>query len=430
MTSQQILNAQRELERRRNQAGVVYRASIPTVGDVAAPAWTAPAPAPETPPAPPRLIQIAIEHDGRYVMAMVPEEDEACPDGYKTAHAMVPGRTRLAWGKWVKADPTSPFERALFRRVFVPIAAPAPAPETPTETPTETPETRTVRIYQSIALAALQRNLAPAMRAYLLLRDLDRAGAGMIPAADLRAALADIGLTWRRGRQILRAGEGIFWTRDKRNRLFLHGPHRIAAALELERLTGQPALVDYSALAAGIAETKAAFLAAFHTGRDANPVTRATVRRLTGIPESTQRHYERIAEIDKRANYALEEGDAPTGPAGRTFTYVDWVGNVGEQGAKYRAETLPNTFLSPLQRARTGRQRKANQRLALVKSKEPGNDSERRERLYYHDAGKMGKAFNRDPHTDRYLSIGKGLDVAADRLTRLRGVSFWHPLRA
>jgi len=148
----------------------------------------------------------------------------------------------------------------------------------------------------------LRTEQAAAGRVWLLLRALDEAGRGMVSLDDARAALTGRGSPlrlcgWRRLRQLLAAGEGVFWVREDGSRgagrqgrrgershsdasfspapplprsparLRLLGPARVAAALGVARLVNRPVGLPAAVLLGSIGDARAHLYAAFHSGR-------------------------------------------------------------------------------------------------------------------------------------------------------------------
>jgi len=248
---------------------------------------------------------------------------------------------------------------------------------------------------------------------WLLLRHLDDAGRGMVGVAAARAALCDrespLHLCGRRRlRQLLAEGEGLFWTRDAADRLWLRGPVRVAAALGVRRLANRPVAVPVAALLGCIGDARAQLYATFHSGRarelldagaqgcrgagekegpptplrpcaPASPISRAALTALSGACARSQAAYERRAGVLARSNVALGErvadgAHAVVGPAeqerawqcGRAlFRLKDYRGHYGHPGAVYLAWRLPNGYgpaRGQQQRPR-GRQKRINRRL-------------------------------------------------------------------
>ena len=194
-----------------------------------------------------------------------------------------------------------------------------------------------LKIYPDIALGMLREERTAAGRVWLLLRAIDAPGRGMVDVDDARAALCgkDSPMRlcgWRRLRQLLAEGEGVFWTREQGreprrqtaddrpqqesasdcglssvvrrpppDRLRLFGPATVAAALGVRRLVGRPVGVPVSALLGPIGDARAHLYAAFHSGRakeitnyelritnaDAGPNSSLVTRQLVGRQESS-----------------------------------------------------------------------------------------------------------------------------------------------
>ncbi len=294
-----------------------------------------------------------------------------------------------------------------------------PAPERPT--PAVKPEPKsagpvaTLRVYPDIGLAALAAGQAAVYRVWLMCRHLDAAGQGWLEPAHIREQLAGEGsrwrlFSWRRLRQVLAEGNGRFWTRDEENgRLWLHGAAKVAAALDVARLTGRPVALPVVHITAGIGEFKAHLYAAWHSGRKVEtPISRACQQRITGIPERTQRHYCQAAGIERVTNIAIgprhtaEAAQEQAWRHGRAaFTFIDVQGRQGERNGRYVAWQLPTSHKARHAQAARGRQKKINRN--LVTNGARGNSVDR---LFFAEAGRAGKAYSRDGGVDRYWRGG------------------------
>lgn len=306
-------------------------------------------------------------------------------------------------------------------------AAPAPAP-TAAALPTPAP---TIRTYPSLNTAMIAANVAPVGRVWYLLRYLDRDGRGWLPVDAAREALTRGGplhlCTWRNLRKILARGEGQFWQRDEQDRLFLLGPARVAATLNVERLRGRPVLLPVATLAGDLAALRAALFASYHAGRRAQqPVTRRTMEQLTGVPARTQRHYDRLARTRRKRNIciggqreqAYKQESAWQHGRG-SFAFVDHHGRRGKPGRAYMAWQLPNSYQSPLEATKKGRQRRHNRSLDLVHKGALGNGGGVT-RLFYHSGAAAGRAFNR--HGGDHDAYFRGQETRG-------GAVLWHVLQ-
>jgi hypothetical protein len=284
----------------------------------------------------------------------------------------------------------------------------------------------TVKVYPSLAAAMRQAKLTAVFRVWLLCHALDVDRRGVLDVGQVYDTLAGKGSPWRIGgrrrlQQIIATGQGVLWDRDKlkndRLQLRLYGPARVAVGLGVPRLAGQPVAVPVTDLLEGLHSTNAALFSAVLTLRNdgdgqGRPVTRATLRQLTGTAFSTQRTYAKTAAIRSRPNYVILEGAADTEARqaahwthGRgVFVFVDHDGRQGGGRRRaYLARPMPNSYDSPLQLAARGRQRKVNKRLNLVTNGARGNAADvDYSKLYHDNPTEAGKAYNRRPTTDHY----------------------------
>ncbi len=287
-----------------------------------------------------------------------------------------------------------------------------------------------VRHYPSLGIGFIKNEVAAAGRVWLLLRAYDQAGRGCLYIRQIRELLTSKSSPWRtvgrrRLRQILKDGEGIFWHRYTADRIWLRSPARIALALNSGRLTGSPIELPIVELLGGLSHTRAAFLAAWHAGRGSDkPISQATIRELTGIPESTQRRYNRTAGVRAERQIAVsavkcdiddghqvikgEHNDQAAiehlayGHGRKTFAFYDHEGKRGKRGLVYVAWPLPNIYQSSYQRAAKGRLKKHNRQIDLVIKGAQGN-GRKVAQIFYPKASQAAKAYNRDPQNDAYF---------------------------
>lgn len=247
--------------------------------------------------------------------------------------------------------------------------------------PPKPPTAKTIAIHPALLTAFIKNRHVPSARIWLLARLLDTQGSGQIALSTLHAALSKKGspqriASRRRLNQLLKAGEGRFWQRDKNNRLWLRGAARVAIASGLRKMAGKPILLPTKILFARLAEVKAAFFAAIHQRpADASPISRHTLHHLTGVSPRTQRHYDRLSHAKKQTTYALgaevsaeSHQNAAYHHGNATFIFTDHRGRHGAAGRKYSAWQLPNRYSAPYQSAANGRRRKINQQLRQLEN--------------------------------------------------------------
>lgn len=292
----------------------------------------------------------------------------------------------------------------------------------PTAQPTtQTKSQETVKAYPSMLTAILKHELAAAGRIYLLARHLDQQGRGCLLVEDVRQALTKKGSAlrvcgWRRLRQIFHQGEGIFWQRDRNGRLWLAGAPKIGQNLACERFQGKPIAFPVQALLGGIQAARAHFYASFHSSRkEAAPISRETLRGVTGVPERTQLEYDQVAQVKREANiviggvYEKASAEKRAWRQGRgVFSFIDVQGQQGAKNRTYLAWRLPNNYHGPHQQCCKGRQKKINQDLvALVMKGMQGNGSERIDKVFWPHGAAAGRAFGRTPQVDAYWPDGQ-----------------------
>lgn len=297
-----------------------------------------------------------------------------------------------------------------------------------------------VKLYPTLAAAAMRGGRLPELRVYLLLRSLDAPGRGGVDVAAARWCFTSkhspyrfVG--WKRLRQILAAGAGVFWERDTRGRVWLKSAARIAAGLGVEWLTGAPVAVPVKSLLSG-QESAAALYAAWHASRgdEAGPISRIAIREALGRSEASQRNYDRLAGVKRQKNIVLLGGverdsvERHAWERGRgVFILRDYYGRHGTPGALHLAANLPASYLSPLKTLPHGRQRRANRTLKHLVSLGRGKvDSVKPCRVYHDDGDNAGRAYNRDcGDHDHYWRLGPIVRATAATPPRLEGVTVW-----
>lgn len=286
-----------------------------------------------------------------------------------------------------------------------------------------------VKLYPDLALGMLRTGETAVGRLWLLLRHLDQPGCGKVRVdlviQQLTTKTSPLHLCGKRQlRNLLRAGDGIYWTRD-RQYVWLRSTAKVAHALGVEQLTGWPVALPLAVLLGGIGDFRAHLYAAFHSGRaketDApnatRPIARATLVNLTGVGRSSQRTYEMRLNLRVQANFAVGETvnrlkqEERAWQHGRAaFQLIDSLGKQGRPGQTYLAWQLPNSYAGQHRRLPKGRQKRINRQLKdLVMQGIPGND---------------GHAVVKQSPEQRYCANGK---LAAQQANRRANQDFyWH----
>jgi hypothetical protein len=284
-----------------------------------------------------------------------------------------------------------------------------------------------VKLYPAIGLGMLRQELTAPGRLWLLLRYLDQPGSGSIRIATVIKQLTEksspLYLCGKRQlRNLLHDGEGVYWIRNK-ERLWLRSAAKVAYALDVERLTGQPVALSLSVLLDGIGAFRAHLYAAFHSGRtkvtpyneQAMPISRETMTKLSRVGQSSQRIYEEQAGVQVQANFAIGERATKENKQNCAWTrgqalfeLKDYRGQQGKKGKRYLAWQLPNSYVGQHQRRPKGRQKRINRELQdLVMKGMPGNvgqtsESRQPEKVYYPTGKLAAKVYGRDPERELY----------------------------
>ena len=280
-------------------------------------------------------------------------------------------------------------------RALSPLPPCSPAPLLPCSPPPLLPcppaPLPAVRLYPDLAPAILRRTQAAAGRVWLLLRQADAAGRGRVAVAEALRLLCGDGSPLRIcGRRqltnLLAAGEGLFWQRDRGRDgtewLRLHSAARLAAGLGVARLGGSPVAVPVGALTGTIGQARAHLYAAFHSGRTSHdllsgerrargPIARETLCKLSGASRNSQRNYERRAAVGRRSAIALgprltavDEHEVAWQRGRALFHYRDTKGRYGRPGAVYLAWQLPNEYTGPHATLPRGGQKRLNRAIS------------------------------------------------------------------
>ena len=364
--SQALLNAQKELERRRRLAGVSYR--------------------------PPRN----------------PSSNRAQPD-------------------WLR----------------LPVKISSPAPENNPEPPTQ-PDQTAVRVAPTLAAHCLDKNhfyrghaLNGPYRLYKILQVLDWEGRGWLSNAFVSAALTRKESRYyifgrRQLKNMLQRGEGLFWQRAKSKgelRIRLVARAGVASRLLNGRLRGQEVSFPLQYMIGGgrgrQAAVDAALYTAVHAGQierkgKSGPVSRATLRDVSGCSSYRQRRYEKrmgitvasnIHILGRHSEYKLDQARLQQGLP--VYKHTDYQGKINRhrRGDNYIAQRLPNSYHTPHTFAvvHSRRQRTINRQLVgLCHMGSEGSDSSEYVRLFHENAQSAVRSFNRNPRTTAFCPLARG----------------------
>lgn len=274
-----------------------------------------------------------------------------------------------------------------------------------------------VKVWPALASALHKAGYAPHNRLYTAAQLLDPARSGRIDAPLLRSQFTDENngrylFGWRRVRQILNSGDGILWDWNRKtDRIHLRGPRRIAEALDLERVD-RAVMVPMSILFNGQGEFNAHIHAAWLTGHgdEDKPISQAAIEAATAVPSRTQRHYNKLAKVQKQKNIEIGEQHTEVSEEetawqyGRnSFEFIDYQGRQGKPDGRYRARRLPNSYRRRHRLAAKGRRGKINRGLArLVNMETRGSSSSPLIKLYHTDGRSAAQSHSKRPDTPVY----------------------------
>ena len=241
---------------------------------------------------------------------------------------------------------------------------------------------KTITVYPDIAMGMLKYELATTGRIWFLLRFLDSAGRGWVSVEDARAKLtqADAALHVcgkRQLRNLLAAGEGVFWGRDN-GRLWLRSLAKVAVLLDIDRFRAKPVALPVSILTKKIGTVRAHLYATFHSSRNQvngrsnkpQPIARITLQKITHVHPRIQQRYDKIARVKSRRNFGV--GDVVTEETKRNaawkhgqavFQVSDKEGKQGKSGQQFLAWQLPNSYVGPHKVASGNQRKRVNKKL-------------------------------------------------------------------
>lgn len=237
-----------------------------------------------------------------------------------------------------------------------------------------------IRLYPTLAMAILKGELVAPARVWLLCKLLDEVGCGWMALTAVRHAFtcpqSEYRLCGKRQlRNLLHAGEGIFWQREG-ERLWLRSVQKVASELAVPRLTGLPIKLPVQTLLGSMQTVRAHFYASFHSGRTESPIARETLTAVSGLSADSQRRYEKVADIQTITNYAIgkyatqENKEVTYGRYGHAaFALTDQKGKQGTAGKTYMAWQLPNSYRAIHLTTHKGNQRRINSQLADLSMK-------------------------------------------------------------
>jgi len=332
---------------------------------------------------------------------------------------------------------------------------------TPPQDDTQAPRLpQECRIQPVLALAFL-RHFPAVGRHYDLLRNYDREsqnGRGLVELATAHELLKAV-CSKRRTQQILKQGQGKTWDVNSKY-IRLYSPAKVAVALDAGYLRGNQVIADTDNFTSGIQQVKAIYYASLHTtrklkeGEEENPIKRATLEYMTGVKPRTQSTYDKLIKADGKPIERDADGkpiikkDTKFATKIRKNIHIfdsQWKDTEARHNAaidhghifavydRKRKQTMigrpmPNSYSGTLKTARYGRKKKVNRKIrdALVQNEGPGNIKEKRVTIFHPNENAALTALNRQGGGDLYYRVGSRSQPTVDRPCMLRGFDAWY----
>jgi hypothetical protein len=174
-----------------------------------------------------------------------------------------------------------------------------------------------IKFWPLMAINANRRGMGGACRAYILAKSLDLTGLGSIVYSDLADLATQLKIqpkTWHRW--VKRAYRlGLF---VDRSRMVLAGYKVAAEIFGCDSVGVRPASISIGHL---VSDGWIAYIwSAYEQTFNQRPISRDKLNRLTGIPERTQRRWDRRAGVERRPNYNVSKHTADELPGVMEFT--------------------------------------------------------------------------------------------------------------
>lgn len=277
-------------------------------------------------------------------------------------------------------------------------------------------------------------------RLYKILQVLDREGRGWLSNSLVETALTSKESHHyiygrRQLKNMLMRGEGLFWQRAKTKeelRIRLVARAKVASRLLPGPLRGREVTFPlHHMLGSGRgrqASVNAALYTAVHAGQiehkgKSGPISRAKLRDVSGCSNYRQRRYEKrmgiiaashIYILGRYSEYHLQQARIHQGlPA---YKHTDFLGKINRhrRGADYIAMRLPNSYRTPDTFAvvNSRRQRTINRQLVgLCHMGSEGSDSDKYVRLFHENAVSAVRSINREPQTTAFCPLVRGTNT-------------------
>lgn len=235
--------------------------------------------------------------------------------------------------------------------------------------------------------------------------------------------------------KVLNAGEGLFWSQDRKNgRLWLHGWHSVAAALGCDRFDRFFVDMPLGEALGGIKQFRAAAYAAVLSVHAKAPISKDTLTELTGLSKSSLYEYDALLKeadrLEVEQNYRLEpittaeERQEVAWQRPGAFDFIDYLGIYFRPGQQCMAWPIPNSY-KPANAGISRRRKQARHHIIDPEKYSTRGNGDKRRRLYYDERKAADKAFKRAREPNRYRAISRGKTKTAVTIWRGFGEAFF-----
>lgn len=254
-----------------------------------------------------------------------------------------------------------------------------------------------VRLVADLSAGAFHHKQTREMSLWYCLRAIDYPGSGIVSQSTAMETLErHFGFSRRTAQALLHKGDGELWQTANSKLgpiVILRGIFRLTGFLGVANLTStyfrEVPSYRFNTNVKRKAELFASVLAT--PGIDRNPISRAALREITGVPKTTQLRYEKIACITKETNIAVMRTETGVIP------YKMWV--EGKNRRYLVNEQLPNTYESSQQAGRRGILKRLARKVRCSETR----DAQHFSRRYFSDGKKLLRAVSRAGPKDHHL---------------------------
>lgn len=261
-----------------------------------------------------------------------------------------------------------------------------------------------IKTYPELNLQAIKEKLTKELRLWYLLRALDPQGSGRMHKQSAQRDLSAI-MSSETFRRTLNSGKDTFWKIRPRKKggdwIVLRGVAKVCFELDVLKLSRTPVLTSIE-YCKNMADFRAHIHNGWHTKKDANPISRQTMTKLSGAAKSTQVRYDKKTNAQVTKNKMLTgrvsaDGKIPEERQGEGHYYTVFI-----DGKFQEVKCLPNSYYVDMEKAPRGRIRHINREL---KARVMGRATTIYERRYFRTFKEYRRCKHRRETT--YLLTGK-----------------------